>query len=56
MLMSTRLTTALTDLGEVSVVFCHAKVDKLVYVHPPRGTCQLGVSPEVLQAIYLLEA
>ena len=30
--------------AEVSVVFYHAKVDKLVYVHPPRGTCQLGVS------------
>ena len=35
--------------GEVSVVFYHAKVDKLVYVHPPRGTCLLGVCPEVHQ-------
>ena len=31
---------------DVSVAFHHAKIEELVYVHPPRGTCPSGSSTE----------
>ena len=39
MLMRTMFTTWLKDLGDVSVAIYQAKIEELVYVHPPRGAC-----------------
>ena len=30
--------------GDVPVAFHHAMMEELVYVHPPRGTCPLGIA------------